>query len=289
MSSGPNYEWEQLLDIDDSDLPLTLVLHPCNSHVRETTTTTTTQVEETSVIISGHVGTVLVEEKLVRTIPVVEDEDFKSGVWVSATEYVNANGGIVSGCLGDINNFLKNGKLEQVVAIIKSCSPNVSGDLTVIVKDLSGTIASAIHHKVINEGGYGKDITVGSAFILANDFLFSPKPSMHYLYITMKNVAKVFHKGSVPGNGSGVGGSEMSMEEEEIVKLMEEEEMADLELQFCWNVTHQEMADEQALNLALEEEARQARADQKWLEKYKKEAELDEEHKRQLWGFYGTI
>ncbi|GKB52866.1 hypothetical protein Tco_0903619 [Tanacetum coccineum] len=49
-----------------------------------------------------------------------EDEDFKSGSWVSATDYVNANGGTVSRCLGDIKNFLKNGNLDQVVAIVKS-------------------------------------------------------------------------------------------------------------------------------------------------------------------------
>ncbi|GKA56225.1 reverse transcriptase zinc-binding domain-containing protein [Tanacetum coccineum] len=194
------------------------------------------------------------------------DEDFKSGAWVNATEYVNANSGIVSGCLRDIKNFLKNGKLEQVIAIIKSCTLNALGDLIVTVKDLSG-----------------------SALILANVLVFSPKPSMHYLNITIKNVVKVFHKDSVPGNDSGVCGSGMLMEEEEIVKLMEEEDMADLELQVCWNVTHQEMVDEQALNLAMEEEARQARADQKWLGKCRKEAELDEEHERQLWGFYGTI
>ncbi|GKD51427.1 hypothetical protein Tco_1280403 [Tanacetum coccineum] len=125
-----------------------------------------------------------------------EDEDFKSGSWVSDNDYVNANGGIVSGCLGDIENFLKNGKLDQVLAIVKSCTPNVLGDLTVTLKDLSGTI----HHKFIDEGGYGKDITV-------------------------------FHKDTVPGSGSGVGGSGMLMEEEEeIVKLIEEEEMSDLEL-----------------------------------------------------------
>ncbi|GKA57244.1 hypothetical protein Tco_0756432, partial [Tanacetum coccineum] len=73
-----------------------------------------------------------------------EDEDCKSGSWVSATEYVNAIGGIVNGCLGNIKNFLKNGKLEQVVAIIKSCTPNALGDLTVTMKDLSGTIPDAI-------------------------------------------------------------------------------------------------------------------------------------------------
>ncbi|GKG46327.1 hypothetical protein Tco_0501173, partial [Tanacetum coccineum] len=62
------------------------------------------------------------------------------------------------------------------------------------------------------------------------------------------------------GSGSGVGGSGMLMEEEEeIVKLMEKEEMADLELHVCGNVTDQEdlyKFDEKALNLTLEEEAK---------------------------------
>ncbi|GJU82595.1 hypothetical protein Tco_1284960 [Tanacetum coccineum] len=35
-----------------------------------------------------------------------EDADFNSGAWVSATNYVNAFGGTVTGCLGDIDNFL---------------------------------------------------------------------------------------------------------------------------------------------------------------------------------------
>ncbi|GKB02417.1 hypothetical protein Tco_0830506 [Tanacetum coccineum] len=172
MSSDPNYEWEQLFDIDDSDLLLTHVLRPCNSHVLE---------EKPVRIIPGPAG-IVQAAKLLKQRDIVlgwdravmstqeymkkvvedvgGDEDFKSGAWLSATEYVNANSGIVSGCLIDIKNFLKNGKLEQVVAIIKSCTLNALGDLTVIVKDLSGTIAGAIHHKVINEGGYGKDITL---------------------------------------------------------------------------------------------------------------------------------
>ncbi|GKE96348.1 GPCR kinase [Tanacetum coccineum] len=109
-----------------------------------------------------------------------EDEDFKRGSWVSATDYVNGNGGIVSGCLGDIKNFLNNEKLDQVVAIIKSCSPNVIGDLTVTMKDLSG-----------------------AALILANVLVFSPKPSMHYLNITKRHVVKVFRKDMVLGSDSG--------------------------------------------------------------------------------------
>nr|GEX06655.1 hypothetical protein [Tanacetum cinerariifolium] len=107
-----------------------------------------------------------------------EDEDFKSGSWVSATNYVNANGGIMSGCLVEIKNFLNNEKLDHVVAIIKSCSSNVIGDLIVTMKDLSGTIPKIIHHKVIGEGVYRKDITVGATLILANVLVFSPKPSI---------------------------------------------------------------------------------------------------------------
>nr|GFA82012.1 hypothetical protein [Tanacetum cinerariifolium] len=131
-----------------------------------------------------------------------DDEDFKSGSWVSATDYVHATGGIMTGCLGDIKNFLKNEKLEQVVAIVKSCSPNAIGDLTVTMKDLSDTIPVTIHHKVVDEGVYGKDITIGAALILANVLVFSPKPSMHYLNITKRNVVKVFRKDTVPESGS---------------------------------------------------------------------------------------
>nr|GEW18696.1 hypothetical protein [Tanacetum cinerariifolium] len=95
-----------------------------------------------------------------------EDEDFKGRSWVSSIEFVNANsGGIVNACLGDIENYLKNEKLKQVIPLIKSCTPNALGDLAVTLKDLSG--------------------------------------------------------------GSGMS------DEEKIMKLLEEEEMADLELQVC--------------------------------------------------------
>ncbi|GJT99963.1 zf-CCHC domain-containing protein [Tanacetum coccineum] len=132
-----------------------------------------------------------------------EDDDFKSGSWVSATNYVTANSGTVTGCLGDIKNFLKRGKFDQVVAIVKSCSPNDIGDLTVTMKDLSGTIPGTIHYKVIGDGGYGKDINVGAAMILANVSVFNPKPPKHYLNITKRNVVKVFRNDTVSKSGSG--------------------------------------------------------------------------------------
>nr|GEV77381.1 hypothetical protein [Tanacetum cinerariifolium] len=112
-----------------------------------------------------------------------EDDDFKSGSLVSATNYVTANSGTITGCLRDIKNFLKKKKLDQVVAIIKSCSPNDIGDLTMTMKDLSCTIPGTI---VIGDGGYENDIIVGVAMIFANVLVFTPKPSKHYLNITME-------------------------------------------------------------------------------------------------------
>ncbi|GJS26077.1 hypothetical protein Tco_0486697 [Tanacetum coccineum] len=139
----------------------------------------------------------------------------------------------------DIKNHLKNGKFDQVVEIIKSCTSNAFGDLTVTLKDLSG-----------------------SALILANVSVFSPKPgTMHYLNITLRNVIEVFYKDIITGNGSGV----------------------------CENVTDQEdqyKLDEEALNLALEEEERASRAEEEWLEKCRQEQELNEEHERQLLGLF---
>nr|GEY93604.1 hypothetical protein [Tanacetum cinerariifolium] len=297
MSSDPNYQWEDLLDIDDSDLPLTSVLRPCNRHVRETITITLIQNTD------GIFQVEEVEKNPIRIIPglaeymkqvvedVGEDEDFNNGLWVSATEYVKANGGIVSGCLGDIKTFLKNRKLEQVVAIIKLCSPNALGDLKVTVKDLFGTLAGLIHYKVINERGYEKEITVESAIIVANVSVFSPTHQCIILTL-QKNMVKVFHKDFIPGNGNGVGGSAMLMEKEEIVKLVEEEEMADLELHVCRNMIDQEdlyKFDEEALDLVLEEEAMESKAHEEWLEKCRQQEEENAEHKRQLLGFHGII
>nr|GFB15051.1 hypothetical protein [Tanacetum cinerariifolium] len=44
-----------------------------------------------------------------------EDDDFNSGKWVSATNYVNAFGGTVTGCLGDIENNLKRKNLNKLL------------------------------------------------------------------------------------------------------------------------------------------------------------------------------
>ncbi|GKE16270.1 RNA-directed DNA polymerase, eukaryota [Tanacetum coccineum] len=89
-----------------------------------------------------------------------EDDHFTRGPWLSVIQYLDAEWGITSGCFGDIKTFCKNEKLENVVTLIKSCTSNALGELTVTLKDPSGTISCTFHHKVLTKGGYEKSITV---------------------------------------------------------------------------------------------------------------------------------
>ncbi|GJV11850.1 hypothetical protein Tco_1353391 [Tanacetum coccineum] len=212
--TNENDPWEYSLDIDDSDLHLTPVLRSSSSARVEPSPYTPNpvriipgpaglvqqakQLKEKVIILDPNGAVMSTQEYMQKVVEDVgEDDDFNSGAWISATNYVISTGDTVTGCLGDINNFLKKGKLEQVVAIVKSCSPNALGDLNVTMKDLSGTVRGTVHYKVLDVGSYGKDITVGAAMILANVYLFTPKPLEHYLNITKKNVVKVFRKDTV--------------------------------------------------------------------------------------------
>nr|GEX97972.1 reverse transcriptase domain-containing protein [Tanacetum cinerariifolium] len=106
-------------------------------------------------------------------------------------EYVNVDGGIVTGCFRDVKKFLKNEKLEKVVAIIKSSTSNALGDLTVTLKDLSDIIFDTIHYKVLTKERFEKAINVRASLILHNVSIFSPKQSTHhYFNITKKNMVK---------------------------------------------------------------------------------------------------
>ncbi|GJX29263.1 transposase, MuDR, MULE transposase domain protein [Tanacetum coccineum] len=144
-----------------------------------------------------------------------EDDHFTRGPWFSAVQYLAAKGSIPTGCFGDMKTFIKNGKVEKVLAVIKSCMPNMLGDLTVTLKDLSGMISRTIHHKVLKEEVYGTTFGVGAVLILRNVSVFSPKSSGHYLNITLKNMVKVFHKDTSAVN-SGSSTSRASYWAEEI-------------------------------------------------------------------------
>nr|GEV82297.1 hypothetical protein [Tanacetum cinerariifolium] len=126
-------------------------------------------------------------------------------------------GSIATGCFGDMKTFIKNGKVKKVVVVIKSCTPNMLGDLTITLKDLSGIISGTIHYKVLNAEVYGKAISVGAVLILRNVLVFSPKSSSLYLNITLKNILKVFHKDtSAVNSGYGASTSRESYWAEEI-------------------------------------------------------------------------
>nr|GEU93491.1 hypothetical protein [Tanacetum cinerariifolium] len=177
---------EYNLDIDDSDLHLTHVLRSSSSACVEPSSSTPSpvriipdpagtqskQLKENIFILDSDGALMSTQEYMQKVVEDVnEDDDFNSGAWISATNYVISTGGTLTGCLGDINNFLKKRKLDQVVAIVKSCSPNYFGDLNVTMKDLSCTVRGTVHYKVLDVGSYGNDITVGTPMILANTSL----------------------------------------------------------------------------------------------------------------------
>nr|GEZ61448.1 hypothetical protein [Tanacetum cinerariifolium] len=86
----------------------------------------------------GHNGEMSTQEYVrKRTEEASEDDHFTRGPWLNAIQYLVVEGSIATGCLGELKTFIKNGKLEKVVAVIKSCTPNMLGDLTVTLKDLS--------------------------------------------------------------------------------------------------------------------------------------------------------
>ncbi|GJU82032.1 retrovirus-related pol polyprotein from transposon TNT 1-94 [Tanacetum coccineum] len=100
-------------------------------------------------------------------------------------------------------NIIKVHKLLSRVSSSNSTAvvlyANALGDLTVTLKDPSGTISGTIHHKIINEGDFGKAITVRVVLILGNVSVFSPKQSIHALNTTRANLVKVLHKDTIPG------------------------------------------------------------------------------------------
>ncbi|GJZ90908.1 reverse transcriptase domain-containing protein [Tanacetum coccineum] len=118
------------------------------------------------------------------------------GPWLQAIVYLHGEGLTVSGCLGDMKKNCIKGKLELVVGVVKSCTPNSLGDMTVTLKDPTGTMGGTIHYKVFQDekNGYAKSIKVGSVLILRNVSVWTPKPSQHYLNITIRNIVKVFDK-----------------------------------------------------------------------------------------------
>ncbi|CAN6927394.1 unnamed protein product [Brassica oleracea] len=125
-----------------------------------------------------------------------DDKDFSEDPWVSAVEGLLSNGGRAIGTpLSEIKSVCCSwGKVDQVVAIVKTCTPNGLGDIMVTLKDPTGTIDASVHRKVISDSEFGRDIRVGAVVILNKVAVCAPSRSSRYLNITLKNISKVITK-----------------------------------------------------------------------------------------------
>ncbi|KAH9801693.1 nuclear localized protein 1 [Citrus sinensis] len=127
----------------------------------------------------------------------LEDEDFSQNPWLFAVDFVRSQGlvgvdGVAIGTpLSQIKNGMINGdRVSQIVAIVKSTTPNGLGDMMATLKDPTGTIDASIHRRVLTEGELGKDLSVGAVLILHKVAVFSPSRSACCLNITVSNIVK---------------------------------------------------------------------------------------------------
>ncbi|XP_048227523.1 homologous recombination OB-fold protein isoform X2 [Ricinus communis] len=242
--------WEESLDLDDSDLPSlrplkrqTTTLSPSQPFLQRCCSLSQNNHNLPSQLhpfIPGPAGTLQIamlrrrnikneenthehehavptQEYLRRAIQdsVEDDDDFTRHPWRSAVQFIRLKDG--DGAIGIPLSAIKNwnnlDKLPQVVAIIKCCNTlNGLGDMMVTLKDPTGTIDATIHHRVLAETEFGKDVSVGAVLVIqkialyqsaCNCFerstifqvaVFSPSRAAHYLNITHSNIIKVIPK-----------------------------------------------------------------------------------------------
>ncbi|GKB18489.1 hypothetical protein Tco_0852412, partial [Tanacetum coccineum] len=174
MNSPPNHEWEEGLDIDDSDLLLTPVIRPTNNpHIVPEITTTQTlisaqnhqvdtyaeceqalDIDDSDVRLTPGRPAGIVQTAKLRKLVDTQEGGEES---VIAIDYVNVDGGIVTGCFGDVKKFLKNEKLEKIVAVIKFLYSKCARPwrFTVTLKDLSRERQSPPCERLMNSGHFG--------------------------------------------------------------------------------------------------------------------------------------
>ncbi|KAM1129736.1 hypothetical protein ACFX13_040200 [Malus domestica] len=225
---GSDEPWEQL-DVDDSDL-ISLSLRPCKrsaSHSLKSINpppppNPSSSSSASPPLIRGPAGAVQAamqrrtqihrhgDDQNVEPIPTQEfvrrvvengddkDTDFAADPWLSALDYVAKQGADYPTPLGSIRMGVNTHRVAQVVAVIKSCTPNGLGDLMLTLKDPTGTIGASIHHTVLSEGDFGKSISVGAVLVLKKVAVFSPSRSACYLNITKNNMVQVISKDGRP-------------------------------------------------------------------------------------------
>ncbi|GJZ27554.1 EEIG1/EHBP1 N-terminal domain-containing protein [Tanacetum coccineum] len=137
-----------------------------------------------------------------------DDEEFMLEFGLKQKDVLHGLDGVVMSTYEEsvwdtIKHFPEKENFDQVVSIVNLVSSNAISYLPhdyetislCMYNDLSGSSTLQSHW---DGWCHRKDITVGVALILANILVFSPKPFMHYLNITMRNVVKVFRKDTIP-------------------------------------------------------------------------------------------
>ncbi|GKB08450.1 hypothetical protein Tco_0836734, partial [Tanacetum coccineum] len=80
------------------------------------------------VMAGGH-DNIMTTQEYVKKVneDVSEDDHFTLGLWLSVIVHLHGEGVMLSGCLGDMKKYCINGKLELVVGVVMSCTPNALG------------------------------------------------------------------------------------------------------------------------------------------------------------------
>ncbi|PWA90952.1 hypothetical protein CTI12_AA094690 [Artemisia annua] len=135
-----SYENPKVENCDE--MPVGIIRGPAGI-VQTTNIRKTTDIQE---VVNDEMRVGITQEYIRKVVhDVGEDSDFNSGPWIRAVEYMKSDGGIMIGYFANVNKFLKKGKLEKAIGIIKSCTPNILGDLAVTLKDVSGFISANEH------------------------------------------------------------------------------------------------------------------------------------------------
>nr|GEW63290.1 hypothetical protein [Tanacetum cinerariifolium] len=188
--NNKNEPWEFNLDIDDSDLHLTLVVRSSSSAHVEPSPYTPNSVT----IIPDPAGIVQLSSSTRVELPPSTSNPVR---------IISGPAGIVQQAklLKERNILLGwDGTVMSTQEYMQKVVEDVDEDDTF---NSEAYIPGTIHYKVLDVGSYENDITVGAAMILANVSVFTPKPSQHHLNITMRNVIEVFRKDTVLGSDSG--------------------------------------------------------------------------------------
>ncbi|XP_071718713.1 uncharacterized protein [Rutidosis leptorrhynchoides] len=122
------------------------------------------------------------------------DDSFTLDPWLDAMEFAYPYGG-----RSDIASILRQRRFlpadQVVIVVVKTCVKNSVGDLSITLKDTTGTIRGTDYNKIIDgvQGEYEgvKGIREGAVLVLKNGSIFYASVKVKILNITRKALINV--------------------------------------------------------------------------------------------------